>query len=137
MSCKCRYQQFFLLHTSSPALFSQREIPSVHSELCRNSRCLILIKTYFLRTSKISLSHLFVSIYPTIIYLPTFISSIYLSRYLFVVVVFLGPHLWHMEVPRLGVELELQLPPCTTARATPDGSCISDLHHSSWQHLTH
>ena len=21
--------------------------------------------------------------------------------------VFLGPHLWHMEVPRLGVELEL------------------------------
>ena len=24
--------------------------------------------------------------------------------------VFLGPHLWHMEVPRLGVELELQLP---------------------------
>ena len=27
------------------------------------------------------------------------------------VVVFLGLHLWHMEVPRLGVELELQLPP--------------------------
>ena len=23
--------------------------------------------------------------------------------------VFLGPHLWHMEVPRLGVESELQL----------------------------
>ena len=23
------------------------------------------------------------------------------------VFVFLGPHLWHMEVPRLGVELEL------------------------------
>ena len=22
---------------------------------------------------------------------------------------FLGPHLWHVEVPRLGVELELQL----------------------------
>ena len=25
-------------------------------------------------------------------------------------VCFLGPHLWHVEVPRLGVELELQLP---------------------------
>ena len=23
---------------------------------------------------------------------------------------FLGPHLWHLEVPRLGVESELQLP---------------------------
>ena len=29
--------------------------------------------------------------------------------------VFLGPHPWHMEVPRLGVELELQLPAYTTA----------------------
>ena len=24
--------------------------------------------------------------------------------------VFLGPHPWHMEIPRLGVESELQLP---------------------------
>ena len=28
---------------------------------------------------------------------------------------FLGPHLWHMEVPRLGVELEVQLLAYTTA----------------------
>ena len=32
--------------------------------------------------------------------------------------VFLGPHPRHMEVPRLGVELELQLPANTTATAT-------------------
>ena len=32
--------------------------------------------------------------------------------------VFLGLHLWHMEVPRLGVEWELQLPAYTTATAT-------------------
>ena len=31
---------------------------------------------------------------------------------------FLEPHLWHMEVPKLGVESELQLP--ATATATPD-----------------
>ena len=31
---------------------------------------------------------------------------------------FLGPHLQHMEVPRLGVKLELQLPAYTTATAT-------------------
>ena len=38
-----------------------------------------------------------------------------------------------MEVPRLGVELELQLPAYTTAIATPDPSGVYDLHHSSWQ----
>jgi len=39
-----------------------------------------------------------------------------------------------MEVPRLGVELELQLLAYTTATATLDLSCICNLHHSSWQH---
>ena len=38
-----------------------------------------------------------------------------------------------MEVPRLGVQLELQLPVYTTAPATPDLSHICDPHHSSWQ----
>ena len=38
----------------------------------------------------------------------------------------LGPHLHRMEVPRLGVESELQLPAYTTARATPDLSRICD-----------
>ena len=40
-----------------------------------------------------------------------------------------------MEVPRLGVKSELQLLAYTTAIATPDPSCVCDLHHSSWQHL--
>ena len=42
--------------------------------------------------------------------------------------VFLGPHLQHTEVPRLGVESELQLLAYTTATATPDLSCICNLH---------
>ena len=46
---------------------------------------------------------------------------------------FLGPHPWHVEVPRLGVESELQLPAYTTATATPNPSHICNLHHSSWQ----
>ena len=33
---------------------------------------------------------------------------------------FLEPYLWHMEVPRLGVELELQLLACTIAIAMWD-----------------
>ena len=44
---------------------------------------------------------------------------------------FLRLLLWHMEVPRLGAESELQLPAYTTATATPDLSHICDLHHSS------
>ena len=38
-----------------------------------------------------------------------------------------------MEVPRLWVKLELQLPAYATAIATPDPSHICDLHRSSWQ----
>ena len=38
-----------------------------------------------------------------------------------------------MEVPRLGVELELQLLAYATATATPDLSHTCDLHHSSGQ----
>ena len=47
---------------------------------------------------------------------------------------FLGPPPWHMEVPRLGVESELQLLAYTTASAMPDVSVVCNLHHSSWQH---
>ena len=47
--------------------------------------------------------------------------------------VFLGPHPWYMEVPKLGVESELQLPAYATAIATPDPSRICDLCHSSRQ----
>ena len=46
----------------------------------------------------------------------------------------LGPHRQHMEVPRLGVKVELQLPVYTTATATRDLSRIYGLWHSSQQH---
>ena len=46
---------------------------------------------------------------------------------------FLWPHLQHSEVPRLGVESELQLLAYTTATGTWDRSHICDLHHSSRQ----
>ena len=47
--------------------------------------------------------------------------------------VFLGPRPQRMEVPRLGVESELQLPAYTTATAMPDLSHVWNLHNSSWQ----
>ena len=51
-----------------------------------------------------------------------------LPRELFIYIFFLGLHQWHMEVPRLRVESELQLPAYTTATAMWDLSCILDLH---------
>ena len=49
------------------------------------------------------------------------------------VCLFLGPHLQYMEVPRLGIKLELQLLAYATATAMQDPSYICDLYHSSWQ----
>ena len=54
--------------------------------------------------------------------------------YLFIYLVFLGPHQRHMEVPRLGVQLELKPPAYATATATQDPSHICNLYHSSLQH---
>ena len=45
----------------------------------------------------------------------------------------LGLHLWHMEVPRQGVESELRLLVYAIATAMQDPSCICNLHHSSRQ----
>ena len=50
-----------------------------------------------------------------------------LSFYFFV---FLEPHPRHMEVPKLEVESEPQLPAYTTPTATHDPSRACDLHHS-------
>ena len=47
--------------------------------------------------------------------------------YFYYIFFFLGLYLWYMEVPRLGVKWELQLPVYTTA--TLDPSHISDLGH--------
>ena len=45
---------------------------------------------------------------------------------------FLGQHLQHMEFPRLGVDLEPQLPAYATGTVTPDLRRICDLRHSLW-----
>ena len=67
------------------------------------------------------------------IYFNVFI-SIYSVFCLFVCLFcFLGPHLQHMEVPRVGVESEPQQPAYVIATATRDPSLICNLHHSSQQ----
>ena len=51
-----------------------------------------------------------------------FTNDLSLSRSCFVLVwfCFLGPHLWHLEVARQQVKLEMQLPANTTATAMWD-----------------
>ena len=51
----------------------------------------------------------------------------------FFFLVFLGLYPLHIEVPRLWVQSELQLPAYTIAIAVPDPRRIFDLHHSSLQ----
>ena len=57
------------------------------------------------------------------------ISCLYFFFFFFL----LGLHLRHMEVPRVGIESELQPPAYTTATAMPDLSHVFNLHHSSQQ----
>ena len=59
------------------------------------------------------------------------------SFLLFFFFFFLQLHLQHMELPRLGVKLELQLLAYATPTATPDPSCICNLHHSLQQCQSH
>ena len=65
--------------------------------------------------------------------LPSFISDLVFCLLFRLAFAFLGPYLGHMEVPRLGVKLELQLLACTTATATRGPSRVCNLHHSSRQ----
>ena len=57
-----------------------------------------------------------------------------LSTHFFFFFGFLGLYPRHVEVPRLGVESELQPPAYTTATAAWDLSHICDLRHSGRQH---
>lgn len=45
---------------------------------------------------------------------------------------FLCPHLWHIEVPGLGVESELQLPAYNIAMAILEPIQICSVHLSLW-----
>ena len=59
----------------------------------------------------------------------------YLFIYLFCLFGGAELHPWHIEVPRLRVQVELQLPADATATDTAvwDPSPVCDLHHSSRQ----
>ena len=57
------------------------------------------------------------------------------TNLLFLFFCFLGLHLWHMEVPSLGIKSEVQLLATATATVTAKQylSCVCDVHHSSRQ----
>ena len=69
-----------------------------------------------------------------VVIFPTLIHKLCIqTKSIFFFFFFSGLHLQYMEVPRLGVQSELQLLAFTTAAATLDLSCVCDLHHSSRQ----
>ena len=56
------------------------------------------------------------------------------------VCVFLGPHLWYMDVPKLGVKSVLQLPATATVTATASPNPSPTTYttaHGNVQSLTH
>ena len=55
----------------------------------------------------------------------------FIKCWVFVFCLFLG--LWHMDVPSLGLGLDLHLPAYSAATATQDFSRVCNLHHSSRQ----
>ena len=57
----------------------------------------------------------------------SFFLSVFLSF------VFLGPHLQHMEVPRLGIKSKLQLSATATATVIWDTSHVCNLYHTTAQ----
>ena len=57
--------------------------------------------------------------------------------YSFCFILFLGPHLKHMEILRLGIKLELQLLAYTIATAMRDSSHVCDICLSNARTLTH
>ena len=65
--------------------------------------------------------------------------SSYMPHFFFWSFFFLGPHLWHMEVPRLGVEAELSCQP--TPQPQPfqiqATSATYTTAHSNTRSLTH
>ena len=63
--------------------------------------------------------------------MPFYFFYLFIYSFIFVFLPFLGPLPWHMEVSRLGVKSELQLPAYATAK--PDLSCVCDPRHSSPQ----
>ena len=58
---------------------------------------------------------------------------IFFFNLIYLLFLFLGLHLRHMEVPRLGAQIRVQLPAHTTATVMRDPSHICDLCHSSQQ----
>ena len=67
------------------------------------------------------------------------VSNVALNQMMYIFFDFLVMHLQHMEVPRLGVELELQLLAYARATATWDPNRVSKLHqaHSNAGSLIH
>ena len=113
----------FLLHLEFSLYLS---LCFLNYDLCGSFE-FISFRTFCDSCTWISVSMFRVGKFSVIILLLSFVLFFGVFSFCFVLFVFLGPHLRHMEVPRLGVWLELLLPAYATASATPNPSCVCDL----------
>ena len=134
-------ERMFLLRR---AMDVSKTSPSSAAELCSLDCCLLSepqLPSGFRRAEITALSmwSLRLWLLDLLSCLPTYhVYSLFFLSYFFFFFFFfcfLGLYQQHMEVPRPGIETELQLPAYTTAIAMQDLSHICDLHHSSWQYL--
>ena len=106
-------------------------LPLCLSWVANASQLLFFLNFMFLLILSFSLLIVLTDPYDIIFILMALITIYMLMPFFFFC--FLGPYLWHMEVSRLGVKSELQLPADTTATATQDPNVVCDLQHSSRQ----
>ena len=121
VSIKCWLKSFFdfpflsLHHTHRPRLHPEFILPAQSWHTCVFINCLLCK----LNAEPLASSSMFL------------ISPTTSSPFFFF---FLWPHVQHMEVPRLGAELELQLPAHATATTTRDPSHVCELRHCLHPH---
>ena len=120
-----------LLHIQSFSLLSHEFLNLMLSQI-QSIYPAYYLSMFFISTT-IFLLNSYICFFRILVPYSYLISLIIIMLSLFIFAFFLGLHSRHMEVPSLGVELELQLPAYTTATATRDPSHICDLHHSSQQ----
>ena len=108
-------------------LFLKTEVQLIYNVVLISDIQVIQLYIFFFIFFSIIVYYKILNIVPYSIVRPCCCPLLTLFIYLFM-------YPWHMEVPRLGVQLQLQLPAYVTATATPDLSCVCDLHHKSQQY---
>ena len=116
-------------HNNNKILKIKGKKETEHCQYTRSLLCPFLVKPH-LSSPPSPRSNLFLTL---VLIISSFSLRCFVLFFVFGLFVFLGPHLQHMEVPRLEVQSELLLLAYARDTATQDPSSVCDLHYSSRQ----